>query len=231
MLADALRKLVSGWGSEPEPLPDHQASLPADRDGVALPPFREVVAGVEELRELYPQPGRLGPAEKVDRLDAEAQAFIGVSPFLLMATADEGGCCTVSPRGGAPGFVGVIDERHLAIPDFAGNDSIDSLRNLVTNPHIGLLFVLPGQTETVRVDGCAWVSTDPILLEALQGETRLPRSAIGVQVRHAFVHCPKSFNRARVWDTASWERFRSYKDKFPAPAAAPRAPTPRAQEG
>jgi PPOX class probable FMN-dependent enzyme len=228
MLADALRKLVSGWGSESESLPDHHESLSADRDGVAHPPFRDVVAGVEELRQLYPPPGRLGPAEKVDELDEEARAFIGLSPFMLMATADDRGRCTVSPRGGAPGFVGVIDERHLAIPDFAGNDSIDCLRNLVTNPHIGLLFVLPGQTETVRVDGRAWVSTDPILRKALQGEQRLPRTAIGVQVIHAFVHCPKSFNRARVWDTASWERFRSYKDKFPAPASAPRA---RAQEG
>jgi uncharacterized protein len=218
MLADALRKVVSGWGIASEPAVDGETSLPAERGGVPETPFRDVVTGVEALRELYPPPGKLGPAEKVDHLDEEAQAFISACPFVVMATADDGGRCTVSPRGGAPGFVGVVDERHLVIPDFAGNDSIDSLRGLVTNPHVGLLFILPGRSETVRVDGQAWVTKDQEVLDALQGESRRPRSAIGVRVRHAFVHCPKSFNRARVWDTRTWERFRSWKDKFPATA-------------
>ena len=219
MLADALRKVVSGWGTGSEPDAEPDASRPADRGGDPKTPFRDVVTGVAELRVLYPPPGKLGPAEKIDHLDAEAQAFINVSPFVIMATADDAGRCTVSPRGGAPGFVGVVDERHLVIPDFAGNDSIDSLRGLITNPHVGLLFVLPGRNETVRVDGQAWVTTDPEVLAALQGESRRPRSAIGVEVRHAFVHCPKSFNRARVWDTRTWERFRGWKDKFPSAAA------------
>jgi uncharacterized protein len=231
MLADALRKVVSGWGAGSEPPVVRETSRAADGDGVPDVPFRDVLTGEAELRVLYPPPGKLGPAEKVARLDAEAQAFIKTSPFVVMATADDGGRCTVSPRGGAPGFVGVVDDRHLVIPDFAGNDSIDSLRALVTNPHVGLLFVLPGRNETVRVDGRAWVTTDPEVLNALQGESRRPRSAIGVQVRHAFVHCPKSFNRARVWDTRTWERFKGWRDKFLSTAPPDEAAAEAAEGG
>jgi PPOX class probable FMN-dependent enzyme len=110
----------------------------------------------------------------------------------------------VSPRGGPPGFVQVIDEHRLAIPDLNGNNLLDTITNIVANPHVGLLFVLPGRDETLRVNGRAWLTTDDVVLDGFTAELKRPKAAIGVAVEQAFVHCAKSFRRGRVWDPASW---------------------------
>ncbi len=143
-------------------------------------------------------------AKKVGALDEATQAFIGASPFVLLATAAADGSCDVSPRGGPPGFVRVVDERRLALPDLSGNNLLDSLVNLTSNPHVGLLFLLPGRDETLRVDGRAWVTVDPPVLDLWDGELARPKTVVGIEVEHAFIHCAKSFRRGRVWDPASW---------------------------
>ena len=171
---------------------------------VGTPPFASVITDEAGLRELYRQPAKLVAAKKIDHVDEGAAAFIGTAPFVLLATADEHGRCTVSPKGGPPGFVRVLDEHRLAIPDTAGNNLIDGFRNLVVNPHIGLLFVIPGRDETLRVDGRAWPTTDPALLEACTQGRRAPKVALGVEVRTTFIHCSRSFHRGRVWDADSW---------------------------
>jgi uncharacterized protein len=175
-------------------------------------PFAHLLTTVDELRERYRQPSRLVQAKKVDTLDETTRAFVAASPFVLLATAAADGSCDVSPRGGPPGFVRVLDDRRLALPDLSGNNLLDSLINLTSNAHVGLLFLLPGRDETLRVDGRAWVTVDPSLLELWDGELRTPKAVVGVEVTHAFVHCAKSFRRGRVWDPASWAEMAAAPD-------------------
>ena len=158
----------------------------------------------DELAEHYRGPSRLVLKKKVAVLDEPTRAFVEASPFVMLATADADGRCDVSPRGGSPGFVRVLDDRHLALPDLNGNNLIDSIRNVVANGHAGLLFVLPGRDETLRVDGTAWVSADPRLLDQF-GDIRRPATVLVVEIEHAFIHCAKSFRRGRVWDPSSWD--------------------------
>jgi PPOX class probable FMN-dependent enzyme len=166
--------------------------------------FPGSVTSTDELRQHYRNPSSRVQAKKVCTLDEPTRAFIGSSPFVLVATADAQGRCDVSPRGGSPGFVRVLDEQRLLIPDLNGNNLLDSLQNIVVNPHIGLLFVLPGRDETLRVEGRAVVTVDDALLASFT-DIRRPLSAIGVVVDKAFIHCAKSFRRGRVWDATSWE--------------------------
>ena len=164
-----------------------------------------VIDDVAELRALYREPSALVRGKKVSRIDDVTRRFVVGSPFLLLATADADGNCDVSPRGGPPGFVHVLDDRRLAIPDLSGNNLLDSLANIVTNPHVGLLFLIPGRDETLRVEGSAVLTTDASLLAQWDDELRTPRLAIVVEVNTLFIHCAKSFRRGRVWDPESWD--------------------------
>jgi PPOX class probable FMN-dependent enzyme len=134
------------------------------------------------------------------RLGAHAQAFIRRSPFVCIGTQDCDGKADVSPRGDPPGFVRVLDERTLAIPDRPGNNRLDSLVNLLANPNVGLLFMVPGFDETLRVNGQASLVTEPELLSSLSVGGRAPKLAIVVTVEEAFLHCAKAFRRSRLWD-------------------------------
>lgn len=165
--------------------------------------FPGCLTDVEQLTAHYRAPSKLVQNKKVGALDDVTRAFIEASPFVLVATADATGRCDVSPRGGAPGFVHVLDERRLLVPDLNGNNLVDSLRNVVDNPHAGLLFVLPGRDETLRVEGRAWVSVDDGLLDRFT-DVRRPVSVLAIEVTTAFIHCAKSFRRGHVWDAASW---------------------------
>ena len=175
-------------------------------------PFEHVIATEEELRGLYRQPHEVVRRKKIARLDDGCRAVIAAAPLVLVGTSAPDGSCDVSPRGGPPGFVQVIDEHRLAIPDLSGNNLLDSITNIVTNPHVGLLFVLPGRDETLRVNGRAWLVTDDDVLDGFTSELKRPKAAIGVAVVDAYVHCAKSFRRGHVWDPATW-----------APDAAPSA--------
>ena len=167
-------------------------------------PFEQVIETQEQLRELYRHPNDLVRRKKIGLLDEGCRAVIAATPLVLLATSRPDGACEVSPRGGPPGFVQVLDDHRLAIPDLSGNNLLDSITNIVGNPHIGLLFVLPGRDETLRVNGRAWLVTDDAVLAGFTAELKRPKAAIGVSVEDAFVHCAKSFRRGRVWDPTSW---------------------------
>ncbi len=166
--------------------------------------FEQVIGSEAELRARYREPSQIAANKKVSRIDDVTRRFIEGTPFCLVATADADGNCDVSPRGGPPGFIRVLDERRLAIPDLSGNNLLDSLSNIVTNPHVGLLLVLPGRDETLRIEGSAVLTTDPAVLGLWDDELRRPSVAIGVEVNTLYTHCAKSFRRGRVWDVASW---------------------------
>ena len=167
-------------------------------------PFDNVISSLEALRELYREPSELVRRKKIGRLDNGCRAVIEAAPLVLVATSRPDGGCEVSPRGGPPGFVQVLDEQRLAIPDLSGNNLVDSISNIVLNAHVGLLFVLPGRDETLRVNGRAWLTTDDDVLDGFSAELRRPKAAIGVEVVDAFVHCAKSFRRGQVWQPESW---------------------------
>ena len=157
----------------------------------------------QALRELHAPPSDLVKKKCVARLDRHCRDFIALSPFLVLGTANAEGKADVSPRGDPPGFVKVLDDRTLLIPDRPGTNLLDSLSNIVANPEVGLLFVIPGFDETLRVNGRADVVRDPALLAPLAVDGKTPKVAIRVDVREVYLHCAKSFRRARLWDPAA----------------------------
>lgn len=156
----------------------------------------------EGLRRLFPATHDLALQKLQQELGSHAQAFIRRSPFLCLGTQDLNGRADVSPRGDPPGFVRILDSSTLAIPDRPGNNRLDSLSNIIENPAVGLLFMVPGFDDTLRVNGSARIVIDPALLESMQVNNRLPTLAIVVQVREVFLHCAKALRRSRIWDPA-----------------------------
>ena len=161
--------------------------------------FQTEIDCEEDLRSLYGEPGEMAVRKCIDHLDHHCRAFIALSPFVCVGTSGADGSSDVSPKGDAPGFVHVLDDRTLAIPDRPGNNRLDSATNVVANPHVGLLFMIPGIDETLRVNGVARISTDPSVLERMEVQGKLPRSAMVVEVREAMMHCAKAFRRSRLW--------------------------------
>lgn len=154
------------------------------------------------LRALYPAPGERALRKQLECLDAHCRNFIALSPFLVMASTDGEGRMDASPRGGAPGFVKVVDERTLLIPDSKGNNRLDSLSNLLRAPGVGFLFLVPGVDETLRVNGRARLSTEVALLDLCADTRRRPPLVIVVEVQEAYLHCAKALMRAKLWDPA-----------------------------
>ncbi len=167
-------------------------------------PFQHVVRTEAELREVVGDPSELVRRKALPALDDHCRAFIARSPFALLATADASGACDVSPRGDGPGFALVLDDRTLVLPDRPGNRRVDNFRNVLTNPHVGLLFVVPGTEETLRVNGGARLVRDPDLLERLAVQGKRPTLALAVEVQEAFFHCAKAFKRSRLWQPETW---------------------------
>jgi len=159
---------------------------------------------VDELRALYRRPSGGAVAKELDHLDPHDRAFIAHAPLVMVATSDAEGRGDVSPRGGPPGWVRVLDDGRLVIPDLSGNNRLDTLTNVVANPGIGLLFLIPGLDETLRVNGRALVSTDPALLASADVEGRTPRTVIVVTVDSAYIHCAKAFRRSAAWRPEDW---------------------------
>lgn len=162
------------------------------------------LSSLEELRTVYRQPSGGAVDKVIDRLDRHCAEFLAASPFFVLATAGADGVCDASPKGGAPGFVRVLDEHRLAWPDLSGNNRLDSFENLVANAHVGLLFVIPGMDETLRVNGRAELSTDPELCAALDVGGKPAKVAVVVHVAEAYVHCSKAFRRAALWSPETW---------------------------
>jgi PPOX class probable FMN-dependent enzyme len=167
-------------------------------------PFADVVTSEAELRAIVGEPSEVARRKQIAVLDRHCRDFIARSPFLLLATSDAAGRCDVSPKGDAAGFVLVLDERRLVIPDRPGNRRLDGMRNILANPHVGLIFLVPRRGETLRVNGRAWVVRDEELLDRLAARGKRPGLAIGVEVEEVFMHCAKAFVRSRLWEPAHW---------------------------
>ncbi|MDE0130964.1 MAG: pyridoxamine 5'-phosphate oxidase family protein [Candidatus Tectomicrobia bacterium] len=153
-----------------------------------------------ELRTIYREPNERAALKVLDRLDTHCRNFIALSPFLVLSSSSAQGRPDASPRGDPPGFVAVLDDRTLLIPDRPGNNQIDSLKNLAEHPHVGLLFFVPGMNETLRVKGRAEIVTGSELLAGLSVGGKPPLSALKVTVEEAFLHCGRSLIRSRLWD-------------------------------
>lgn len=166
--------------------------------------FQLQVTSKAELREIFGQPAERVIRKQISALDGHCRDFIAKSPFLLLATSNSNGTCDVSPKGDGPGFVTILDDKTIVIPDRKGNKRIDSFLNIVDNPHVGLLFLIPGVNETLRVNGSAIVVQDEALLNTMIVEGARPQVATVVTVEEAFLHCPKSFMRSNLWDTAGY---------------------------
>ena len=160
-----------------------------------------MIETLDALRERYPSPHGRSVAKQLSQLDRHCLAFIALSPFVVLATG--GAEMDASPRGGHPGFVKVTAAGTLLLPDFPGNNRLDSLNNLIDNGKIGLLFLIPGVDETLRVNGRAQLSDDPALIECFAQEKRLPKLVIEVAVKEAYLHCAKALMRSKLWDPAS----------------------------
>ena len=166
--------------------------------------FEQLVTTEAELRAILGTPGPRALQKQQAALDSHCRAFIALSPFVLVATSGEKGRCDVSPKGDAPGFVQVLDERRLVIPDRPGNRRLDGMRNLLANPRVGLIFLVPGRQETLRINGRACITRDPALLELCVAQGKTPAVAIGVEVEECFMHCAKAFLRSRLWAGDTW---------------------------
>jgi PPOX class probable FMN-dependent enzyme len=167
-------------------------------------PFEAALTTEDQLRALYGAPMERALKKDVARLDEMCRALIAASPMVFVASFSSDGRCDVTPRGGAPGFVSVLDDGRLAIPDATGNRRLDTLTNVVATGRAGLIFLIPGRDTTLRVNGPACVTDDPALLATLSTVGKPPRTAIVVEAEEAYAHCPKAFVRSKLWDPATW---------------------------
>jgi hypothetical protein len=172
------------------------------------------ITSLEQLREIYPPPKQRSLDKEVDRLDQHCRRFISLSPFAVISSAGTDGRCVSSPKGGPPGFVRVLDDQRLLIPDATGNRRLDGLQNMLENPRVGVLFLIPGMRETLRVSGRVELTRDPELLAGLETGGRDAQLALVVGVEVAYLHCAKCIIRSGVWDTETWP------DRAELPSAA-----------
>ena len=180
-------------------------------DGMELDP-QYLVRDTAELRALYGQPRERSLRKQMDHLDEYSRAFIAASPFVILSTqgagsiGDPDGLADCSPRGDAPGFVKVVDDRTLLLPDRRGNNRLDGLLNVLVNPRIGLLFLIPGINESFRVNGIAQISRDPALTAQFVVQEKTPNTVLVIHVQEAYVHCSRALLRASLWDPAKFAR-------------------------
>lgn len=156
--------------------------------------------GREDLRAAYPQTGERAVLKVQKKLDKHCRDFIALSPFLCIGSSRAGGHADVSPRGDPPGFVHVVDDHTILIPDRPGNNRLDTMKNILENPNVGLVFFIPGVDETLRINGKADLVSDPDELARFEHRRHIPVMAIRVVVEEAFLHCAKALKRSRLWD-------------------------------
>ena len=164
---------------------------------------RVTITEAEALRSLYGTPNDIAAQKTIHKLDKHCRNFIAHSPFLVLSSAAADGSADVSPKGDAPGFVKVLDEQTLLIPDRRGNNRLDGLQNIIENPNVAMIFLVPGVGETLRVNGRATITTDRALLEPLAVNGKTPQTGLLVQVEEAFLHCAKAIIRSKLWDPAT----------------------------
>ena len=192
---------------------DTHGHLDLRRKSTIMTAFEHTIRSVDELSNLYRAPSDGVVAKETPVLDPGCRDFIEQSTFVLVGTSSSEGKQDVSPRGGPAGFVKVLDDHHLVIPDLNGNNRLDSICNIIDQGTIGLLFVIPGLGETLRINGQGCITTDDCLLELFSEELRKPKVAIGVTIETGFIHCAKSFRRSGLWEPETWPK----KECTPSP--------------
>jgi PPOX class probable FMN-dependent enzyme len=173
-------------------------------DSVAGTRFEEIITTEAALREVLGHPGELALRKELSYLDRHCRAFIALSPFVLVGSTDSSGKTDVTPRGDAPGFALVLDEKTLAIAERPGNRRLDTLRNVLQTARVGLLFMIPGVEETLRVNGRASIVRDAAILDRTAAHGKRPLVAMVVEVEECFMHCAKALKRSSLWDTTTW---------------------------
>jgi len=167
-------------------------------------PLAGAFTHADQLRDFYDSPMPQAIRKDIAHIDDLCRRLIAASPMLFVATHAEDGSADVSPRGGQPGFVTVLDDEHLGIPDATGNRRLDTLENIVSSGRVALVFLIPGRTTTLRVNGHAGVTAAPHLLERLTPVGKPPKTAIVVKAEEVYTHCPKAFVRSKLWDPGTW---------------------------
>ena len=160
------------------------------------------VTSLEELRALYKEPKERTLKKETDHITPPGRKVIEASPMIMLATSGPDGA-DCSPKGDAPGFVQILDERTILIPDRPGNNRLDGMQNLFENPYVGIIFMVPGSNVTYRISGRAEISVDPELLAHFEVNGKLPRVVLVVHVEQAFSHCPKAFIRSDLWQAGA----------------------------
>ncbi len=163
-----------------------------------------VVTDAAELRSILGKPTERAASKERHALHEMDRRWIRASPFVLVATANGLGECEVSPKGDPPGFVHVVDDTTLAIPERPGNKRADGFHNVLSNPNVGLLFMVPGRTDTLRISGRARIVSDAPYFDAMVTKSHRPRLALHVDIKHLFYHCAKAFMRSSLWDPSAW---------------------------
>ncbi len=166
--------------------------------------FTEILTSFDEVRSIMGEVHQSIDAKVIDRLDDICVSYIEASPFVVMASAGDS-YIEVSPKGDPNGFVKVLDEKHLAIPERPGNRRADSYKNILENPQLGLIFLIPGKMETLRVSGEARIVRDLALRESMAINGRVPEFALVLYVERALVHCPKCIVRSNLWQAEKWQ--------------------------
>ncbi|QOF69296.1 pyridoxamine 5'-phosphate oxidase family protein [Aminobacter sp. NyZ550] len=164
----------------------------------------EFITDREALRQHYRAPGDGAVRKELRRLDHHAKGFLARSPFVLIGSSDDKGNADVTPKGDKPGFVAILDDATIAIPDRPGNNRLDTLENVIVNPAVGLLFLIPGMNETLRINGDARLTADPALCERLAAEGKLPVTVMVVAIKAVYMHCAKAFMRSELWVSGTW---------------------------
>ena len=165
---------------------------------------RHAITNLEQLRDIYPPPKQRTIDKELDHLDAHCRRFISLSPFAIVSSAAADGRCDASPKGGPPGFTRVLDHHRLLIPDATGNRRLDGFQNMLENPHVGILFLIPGMGETLRVNGRVELTRDPELLDGLQTGGHPAKLALIVHAEQVYLHCAKALIRSALWDPETW---------------------------
>lgn len=161
------------------------------------------ISTLEELRKLYPAASGRAVTKVIDHIDAHCRLLISHSPYLLMSSQNAAGQADITPKGDAPGFVQVVDDTRISIPDRPGNNRLDTMGNILENPKVGLIFLIPSWQETLRINGHAEIRDDADLRAAAAVKGREPTSCLLVRVEEVFIHCAKSIMRAKLWDPES----------------------------
>jgi PPOX class probable FMN-dependent enzyme len=166
--------------------------------------FEEVITTRERLRELYKLPSHRAGNKAIDHIDDICRRFIAACPFVMVASRGADGRLDLSPKGDPPGFVAVLDERTLAVPDRPGNNRLDTFENLLIHPEVGLFFIIPGNGDTLRVSGKGQIVRDSTLQRRLSVNGKTPNLVLVVTVEETFMHCPKCIVRANLWKQEHW---------------------------